>query len=45
VPLELTKMTEVNAAGTARLFEVIRTDGLDINLGYIGWIGCMSYMS
>ena len=28
--LELTKMTEVNAAGTARLFEVIRTDGLDI---------------
>ena len=28
--LELTKMTEVNAAGTARLFEVIRTDGLEI---------------
>ena len=28
--LELTKMTEVNAAGTARIFEVIRTDGLDI---------------
>jgi dTDP-L-rhamnose 4-epimerase len=28
--LELTKMPDVNAAGTARLFEVIRTDGLDI---------------
>jgi dTDP-L-rhamnose 4-epimerase len=28
--LEMTKMTEVNAAGTARLFEVIRTDNLDI---------------
>ena len=28
--LELTKMTEVNAAGTARLLEVIRTDRLPI---------------
>jgi dTDP-L-rhamnose 4-epimerase len=28
--LELTKMTDVNACGTARLFEVIRSDGLDI---------------
>jgi dTDP-L-rhamnose 4-epimerase len=28
--LELTKMTEVNAGGTARLFEVIRTDGLGV---------------
>jgi dTDP-L-rhamnose 4-epimerase len=28
--LEMTKMTDVNATGTARLFEVIRTDGLDI---------------
>ena len=27
---ELTKMTDVNACGTARLFEVIRTDGLNI---------------
>jgi dTDP-L-rhamnose 4-epimerase len=27
---ELTKMTDVNACGTARLFEIIRTDGLDI---------------
>lgn len=28
--LEITKMTDVNACGTARLFEVIRTDGLEI---------------
>lgn len=28
--LEITKMTDVNACGTARIFEVIRTDGLNI---------------